>query len=60
MVTEAGGVVLQAGTCDAKGKLLPGVDWRAELARAMPVVYNKPEPLNPFFVVYGRRRPAAA
>ena len=52
-------MVLQAGACDGKGKALPGMDWRAELARGAPVVYNKAEPLNPFFVVYGRRRAAA-
>ena len=28
---------------------------QAALARGEPVAYNKPDPLNPFFVVYGRR-----
>ena len=55
IVTEAGGVVLQAGACDGKGKLLPGVSWRDALAAAAPVQYNKEAPLNPFFVVYGQR-----
>lgn len=27
---------------------------QAALARNEPVSYNKPDPLNPFFVVYGR------
>ena len=55
VVTEAGGEVLAAGECDSKGVLLPGVAWREALAQQRPVVYNKPNPLNPFFVVYGRR-----
>lgn len=29
---------------------------QAALARQQPVEYNKPNPLNPYFVVYGRRR----
>jgi 3'(2'), 5'-bisphosphate nucleotidase len=57
VVEEAGGVVLQAGSCDTKGKALE--DWRAALAKGKPVEYNKQAPLNPFFVVYGRRRTAA-
>lgn len=28
---------------------------QAALARGEPVQYNKPDPLNPFFVVYGKR-----
>lgn len=59
VVTEAGGTVVRAGQCDSKGKLLPGVDWRAELTKQDPVIYNKENPLNPFFVVYGKRRAAA-
>ena len=55
IVEEAGGEVLQAGRCDDSGALLE--DWRAALARREPVRYNKEAPLNPFFVVYGRRRP---
>ena len=55
VVVEAGGAVLAAGECDAKGKLLPGVTWREALAKQLPVVYNKQNPLNPFFVVYGAR-----
>jgi hypothetical protein len=55
LVTEAGGVVLAAGECDSAGKLLPGVTWREALAKQQPVTYNKRNPLNPFFVVYGRR-----
>ncbi len=56
IVTEAGGCVLQAGACDSKGKLLPGVSWRDALAERKPVAYNKEHPLNPFFVVYGARQ----
>lgn len=56
IVTEAGGEVLAAGECDSRGALLPGVDWRTALREAQPVRYNKPNPLNPFFVVYGARR----
>ncbi|PRW61118.1 3 (2),5 -bisphosphate nucleotidase [Chlorella sorokiniana] len=56
IVTEAGGEVLQAGLCDSKGK--PLEDWQAALARQQPVQYNKESPLNPFFVVYGRRQKA--
>jgi 3'-phosphoadenosine 5'-phosphosulfate (PAPS) 3'-phosphatase len=55
IVLEAGGCVLQAGECDGNGRLLDGVDWRSALARQLPVSYNKPNVLNPFFVVYGRR-----
>ena len=55
IVTEAGGEVLCAGECDSQGVLLPGVDWRSALAQQQPVRYNKPNQLNPFFVVYGRR-----
>ena len=54
IVTEAGGEVLQAGRCDRKGVALE--DWRDVLPREQPLVYNKEEPLNPYFVVYGRRR----
>lgn len=53
IVTEAGGVVLQAGVCDNKGGALE--DWKEALAKEVPVLYNKPYPLNPYFVVYGRR-----
>ena len=60
IVLEAGGVVLQAGECDGKGKLLPGVEWRSALAEQRPLVYNKQNVLNPFFVVYGARTPAAS
>jgi 3'(2'), 5'-bisphosphate nucleotidase len=50
--------VIQAGRCDNKGQALE--DWAEVLKRDEPVVYNKPDVLNPFFVVYGRRTPAAA
>lgn len=53
IVEEAGGTVIQAGVCDSKGKLLE--DWQAALAKQVPVQYNKMNPLNPFFVVYGKR-----
>jgi 3'-phosphoadenosine 5'-phosphosulfate (PAPS) 3'-phosphatase len=55
VVLEAGGTVLAAGECDSKGVLLPGVAWRDALAQQRSVVYNKPNALNPFFVVYGKR-----
>lgn len=55
VVAEAGGCVLAAGECDGKGQLLPGVEWRTALAQQQPVLYNKRNVLNPFFVVYGRR-----
>lgn len=59
IVREAGGELLRAGACDGKsGKLLPGVDWEAELAAGRPVVYNKPDLLNPYFVCWGKRRAA--
>ena len=54
IVVEAGGEVVAAGACDGKGVLLPGQDWRLALQQRQPVRYNKPHPLNPFFVVYGR------
>lgn len=53
IVTEAGGVVLQAGLCDNKGNALE--DWKNVLSQEIPVVYNKEHPLNPYFVVYGKR-----
>lgn len=56
VVEEAGGQVLQAGRCDGRGAALE--DWRAALAAQRAVEYNKEDPLNPFFVVYGARRPA--
>ena len=55
IVLEAGGCVLQAGVCDGKGKLVEGVEWRSALAAGRSVEYNKPNVLNPFFVVYGTR-----
>lgn len=53
VVLEAGGTVKQAGLCDNKGKALE--DWQVALAKDEEVVYNKPNTLNPFFVVYGAR-----
>lgn len=53
IVTEAGGSVIQAGLCDNKGNAQE--DWKAAVAKDKPVVYNKENTLNPFFVVYGRR-----
>lgn len=58
IVTEAGGSVMQAGRCDNKGKALE--DWQAALAQEKPVVYNKEDVLNPYFVVYGRRAASPA
>lgn len=54
IVEEAGGVVLQAGKCDSKGVALE--DWQEALSRQQAVQYNKENPLNPFFVVYGKRK----
>jgi 3'(2'), 5'-bisphosphate nucleotidase len=53
IVEEAGGTVVRAGACDNKGNALE--DWRTALAAAQPVLYNKEDVLNPFFVVFGRR-----
>lgn len=53
IVEEAGGSVLQAGACDSKGVALE--DWKAALARGERLAYNKEAPLNPYFVVYGKR-----
>lgn len=56
IVEEAGGSVVQAGLCDNKGNALE--NWEAVLSENRPVVYNKENLLNPFFVVYGRRAEA--
>lgn len=40
--------------CDNKGKSLE--DWKECLAKSLPVVYNKEDFLNPYFVVYGKRK----
>ena len=56
IVLEAGGTVIQAGRCDNKGKALE--DWKAAVARDEAVRYNKEDPLNPFFIVYGARKKA--
>lgn len=53
IVEEAGGCVVQAGRCSDKGESLE--DWRAVLKKMTPVVYNKKDLLNPFFVVFGKR-----
>lgn len=58
IVREAGGVVLQAGECDEQGKALQ--DWKEVILKETPLVYNKPKTLNPFFVVFGKRRGADA
>jgi 3'-phosphoadenosine 5'-phosphosulfate (PAPS) 3'-phosphatase len=56
IVREAGGEMVRCGACDGKtGKLLPGVDWQAELASARPIEYNKRDLLNPYFVCWGKR-----
>lgn len=54
IVIEAGGEVLQAGKCDHQGQ--PLEDWQTALAEQKPVVYNKESFLNPYFIVYGKRR----
>ena len=54
IVEEAGGSVVQAGLCDNKGNALE--NWQEALAKEQPVVYNKENILNPFFVVYGSRK----
>ena len=56
IVEEAGGSVVQAGLCDNKGNALE--NWEAVLRENRPVVYNKENLLNPFFVVYGKRTDA--
>ena len=53
IVEEAGGAVLQAGKCSNKGD--PLEDWKEKLKSLQPVVYNKKDLLNPFFVVFGKR-----
>jgi len=53
IVLEAGGEVIQAGLCDNKGVALE--DWKEMVAKELPVVYNKENVLNPYFVVYGKR-----
>ncbi|MEW5301705.1 MAG: hypothetical protein WDW36_004547 [Sanguina aurantia] len=58
IVREAGGAVLQAGVCDSKGNAL--TDWKEALLKETPMVYNKAEMLNPFFIVFGKRRLLAA
>mmetsp|Transcript_30816 Transcript_30816/g.68267 ORF Transcript_30816/g.68267 Transcript_30816/m.68267 type:complete len:306 (+) Transcript_30816:120-1037(+) len=58
IVREAGGVVLQAGLCDGNGKGLE--DWKTALMKEQPLIYNKENILNPFFVVFGSRKQAAA
>lgn len=54
IVREAGGVVLQAGVCDDKGVCKE--DWKEVLLKELPLEYNKPSLLNPFFIVFGKRR----
>lgn len=54
IVEEAGGRVIQAGLCDGKGKALES--WRDALSRDVPLLYNKEDLLNPFFVVYGDQK----
>jgi len=58
IVEEAGGVVIQAGKCSSKGEILE--DMETVLKTETPVVYNKEDPLNPFFVAYGNRVAKAA
>ena len=58
VVEEAGGCVLQAGLCGPKGEALE--QWQDVLPRGCPVEYNKQNLLNPFFVVYGKRRAGEA
>jgi 3'(2'), 5'-bisphosphate nucleotidase len=53
IVLEAGGQVMQAGLCDNKGNALE--DWKEVLKQEKPLVYNKENVLNPYFVVYGKR-----
>ena len=56
IVEEAGGCVVQAGLCGPKGEALEA--WEEVLPGELPVQYNKENLLNPFFVVYGKRRDA--
>ncbi|QDZ25567.1 inositol monophosphatase [Chloropicon primus] len=53
VLSEAGGEVLQCGLCTSSGELLE--DWKEVLVKQVPVVYNKENDLNPFFVAYGKR-----
>ena len=53
VLEEAGGAILQCGRCNAQGDLLE--PWKEALAKNQPVVYNKEDDLNPFFIAYGKR-----
>jgi len=53
VVEQAGGCVLQAGECDDAGDPLQGVDWRQELDKEQPLIYNKQSLKNPMFVCFG-------
>ena len=55
IVTEAGGSVVQCGRCDREGNLIEGEDWQRVLSLERPVLYNKEDDLNPFFIAYGKR-----
>eukprot|EP00879_Flechtneria_rotunda_P030563 GHRR01033212.1.p1 GENE.GHRR01033212.1~~GHRR01033212.1.p1 ORF type:complete len:257 (+),score=66.38 GHRR01033212.1:245-1015(+) len=54
IVREAGGLVVQAGKVSSTGELLE--DWKELLVKELPLEYNKPDLLNPSFVVFGRRK----
>ena len=54
VINEAGGEILQAGLCASDGTLLE--NWEEALKKGEPVVYNKENDLNPFFVAYGKRK----
>lgn len=56
IVREAGGVCIQAGACDSQGNALE--DWKEAGLKEQPLVYNKQEFLNPFFIVFGARKAA--
>jgi 3'(2'), 5'-bisphosphate nucleotidase len=53
IVEEAGGSIVQAGLCDNKGNALE--DWKTIVPQNKPILYNKEDVLNPYFVVYGKR-----
>jgi len=57
IVKEAGGVVVHAGKMSGKGEFLE--EWRDVVVKELPMEYNKPDLLNPAFVAFGKRRPAA-
>ena len=54
VVTEAGGEIVHAGWCTADGEALEPL--KDALEKNLPVLYNKENDLNPFFIAYGKRK----